>query len=197
MSETKNIYQKLLAAQMEIGAIKKDSDNPFFKSKYFDINAILREVKPILNKYSLILLQSIQSTDGRNGVVTEIMDAEDGKIILSSKMTLPEVNKPQELGSAITYFRRYAIQSLLALEAEDDDGNVASGNSKVYAPTKTQPQAKFEESLKLEEEDLIKYEEKLGSAKDLKELKKIWESLPGLAKDKLEGLKEDLKFKLN
>ena len=33
------------------------------------------------------------------------------------------------MGSAITYYRRYTLQSLLALEAEDDDRNKASGNT--------------------------------------------------------------------
>jgi hypothetical protein len=42
---------------------------------------------------------------------------------------LPETVDAQKAGSAITYFRRYALQSLLALEAEDDDGNTASSKS--------------------------------------------------------------------
>lgn len=123
--------QKLLEAQKEIGAIKKDSDNPFFKSKYFDINAILAEVKPKLNKYGLIITQAIDISENRNVIKTIISDVDsDGYIV--SVMYLPDLAKPQDMGSATTYYRRYALQSLLALEAEDDDGNVASG--KVYTP---------------------------------------------------------------
>src|SRR5882762_10353457 len=124
---TKHIYEKLLEAQKEIGAIKKDSDNPFFKSKYFDINAILREVKPILNKHGLVLTQHLMVIEGKNGLLTAITDAESGEILLESRCFLPDLVKSQEMGSAITYFRRYSLQSLLALDAEDDDGNLASG----------------------------------------------------------------------
>ena len=48
---------------------------------------------------------------------------------MESQCPLPEVTDAQKAGSAITYFRRYALQSLLALEAEDDDGNTASSKS--------------------------------------------------------------------
>ena len=46
-----------------------------------------------------------------------------------SALKLPELNDPQKLGSAITYYRRYTLQSLLALQSEDDDGNSASGKT--------------------------------------------------------------------
>lgn len=135
----KTIYEKLLEAQKEIGAIKRDSSNPFFKSKYFDINAILREVKPILNSHGLTIVQGLSAIEGQLALSTRIF-AKDGSFIqdvcpLPTKTT--QLNKeglaqeilldPQKQGSAITYFRRYALQSLLALEAEDDDGNIASG----------------------------------------------------------------------
>jgi hypothetical protein len=123
MSKTFN--QKLLDVQMEIGAIKKDSENPYFKSKYFDINALLGQVKPILNKHGLILLQELDHIDSKLALRTIIIDSESGEQIYSA-CPLPEVTDAQKAGSAITYFRRYALQSLLALEAEDDDANSAS-----------------------------------------------------------------------
>jgi len=127
---TLTFKQKLLEAQKEIGAIKKDSDNPFFKSKYFDINAILAEVKPKLNDLGLILTQSLETIEVsgqiKTGITTSIVDSEsEGNI--NSFVEIPTMPDPQKTGSAVTYFRRYALQSMLALEAEDDDGNVASG----------------------------------------------------------------------
>lgn len=118
---------KLLKAQQEIGAIKKESNNPFFKSKYFDINQILSEVKPILNKNGLVLTQTLEVIEGKNGLQTDIYDVDGGKVIVTSKVLLPDGLDPQKTGSAISYFRRYALQSLLALEAVDDDANTASG----------------------------------------------------------------------
>lgn len=119
--ETLNIYQKLFNAKKEIGAISKDSTNPFFKSKYFDVNQLLQHVEPILDKHSLLLLQPL----GNGGVSSIIYDI-DSKDIIESFMMLPNIQDPQKLGSAITYFRRYTLQSLLGLQAEDDDGNKAA-----------------------------------------------------------------------
>jgi hypothetical protein len=122
MAETTEVslHQRLLKVQSEIGAISKKANNPFFKSKYFDINMLIAEVLPILNKHGVTLLQPI-----RNGEVCSAIS--DGVEVIESSIQLPEINDPQKLGSAITYFRRYTLQSLLALQAEDDDGNLASG----------------------------------------------------------------------
>jgi hypothetical protein len=122
MAETNEVslHQKLLKVQSEIGAISKKANNPFFKSKYFDINMLIAEVLPILNKHGITLLQPI--SDG------EVCSAiSDGSEVIESRIALPDINDPQKLGSAITYFRRYTLQSLLALQAEDDDANLASG----------------------------------------------------------------------
>ncbi len=123
------MYNKLLAVQMEIGSIKKDSTNPFFKSKYFDINSLLAEVKPVLNKHGLVLLQGLANLSGLQGestlaLNTTIVDAESADNITFT-CPIPEAADAQKTGSAITYFRRYALQSLLALEAEDDDANAS------------------------------------------------------------------------
>ena len=122
--ENKTIYQKLLEVQKELKPIKKDSENPFFKSMYFDINSLLAVVKPILNKNGLLLLQGLNEANGRLMLDTQIVDIESGEKV-SFNTVLPEAPDAQKYGSAITYFRRYAIQSLLGLEAEDDDGEQA------------------------------------------------------------------------
>lgn len=120
------IYKKLFAVKSEIGKISKDSSNPFFKSKYFDVNALLENVEPLLQKNKLLLLQPIEG----NSVVSSIIDIETGETV-SSSIELPNQTDPQKLGSAITYYRRYTLQSLLGIQAEDDDANKASGNTPV------------------------------------------------------------------
>jgi hypothetical protein len=117
----------MLNFQKEVGAIKKDSENPYFKSKFFDINALLAEVKPILNKYGIVLSQPLGFEVTRITLKTVLTD---GKETIESTTVLPEQTDPQKVGSAITYFRRYALQSLLALEAEDDDAELASPKTK-------------------------------------------------------------------
>tara|TARA_R100001369_G_scaffold23515_1_gene43220 strand:+ start:3761 stop:4309 length:549 start_codon:yes stop_codon:yes gene_type:complete len=115
-----NIYLKLFNLQNELGAISKDAKNPFYKSKYFDINSLIGQLKPLLQKYELVLLQPL--TDGY--VRSVIHDLDGGAV--ESSIKLPKNLDAQKLGSAITYFRRYTLQSLLALQAVDDDANLAS-----------------------------------------------------------------------
>lgn len=123
------IYEKLLEVQKEIGAIKKEETNPFFKSKYFDINGLLAVVKPVLNKHGLVLLQALTTLEGKPALKTTIAHNEnnqDSPENIIETCFIPESADVQKMGSAITYMRRYALQSLLALEAEDDDANIAS-----------------------------------------------------------------------
>lgn len=119
------MYLKLLALQKAIKPIVKDSTNPFFKSKYFDINTLIAELKPIINDLGLIIMQPLTFIEGKPGLNTTIIDAESGKILVENAVILPENSDPQKMGSIITYFRRYSLQSLLLLEAEDDDANIA------------------------------------------------------------------------
>ena len=116
----KNIYSKIFKLQQEIGSISKSNENPFYKSKYFDINSLIEQLSPLLIKNKLVLIQPI--TD--NQVRSIIYDLDGGSI--ESSIQLPNNLDAQKLGSAITYFRRYTLQSLLALQAVDDDGNLAA-----------------------------------------------------------------------
>jgi hypothetical protein len=116
----KTIYQKLAQAKKEIGAISKDSKNPFYKSKYFDINQLLQHVEPVMEKYGLMIMQPI--IEGK--VVSLIIDVETGKDC-RSEIQLTDERDPQRIGSQISYFRRYSLSSLLCLQAQDDDGNQA------------------------------------------------------------------------
>lgn len=128
----KELLKAFAKAKLEISPIAKDSTNPFFKSKYFDINQILESVEPILLKHGLLILQPVKD----NKVFSILYHVESGEFIDSS-IELPNITDSQKLGMAITYFRRYTIQSLLALQAEDDDGNTAS---KAIKAEETQPE---------------------------------------------------------
>ena len=112
------IHTKLLKAISKMEKIKKDSNNPFYKSKYYDINSLLETVKPILHEEGLVLLQPIEN----NCVVSRIHDVDTGDFVDSS-MKIPDIDDPQKIGSCVSYFRRYTLSSLLSVEAEDDDAN--------------------------------------------------------------------------
>lgn len=130
---TGGIYFKLWKAKQNIKKIAKNSTNPHFKNNYADINALLDEVEPILLEYNLLLIQPID--DGF--VKSVIIDIETGENLTSS-MRLPDIQDPQKIGSAVTYFRRYTLQSLMSLQSIDDDSNDASNAIKTQKPTISQ-----------------------------------------------------------
>jgi hypothetical protein len=117
----KNLYLKLAEVKREVGKVSKNSKNPHFKNTYADLNALIDAVEPILLEKGLLMLQPI--AEGK--VCTVIFDVET-ELSIESSIMLPALQDPQKLGSAITYFRRYTLQSLLSLQAEDDDANKAS-----------------------------------------------------------------------
>jgi len=122
----KQIAQALVKAQMEMGNAIKDSSNPFFKSKYADLNAIREACMPVLNKHGIVILQPIVHVDGKNFVKTMLLH-ESGETIESlTEIVYSKQNDAQAQGSGITYARRYGMQSLVNVGADDDDGNKAS-----------------------------------------------------------------------
>jgi hypothetical protein len=133
----KNLIAALYKAKLEFPTIKKDMNNPFFKKKYADINSILDQVEPILHAHGIIVLQPIDE----DSVCTQLFHVESGEMITSC-LKLTSGVKAQDLGSEITYFRRYSLQSLLSLQAEDDDGNAAQGRVMTNTSHATIPQNK-------------------------------------------------------
>lgn len=128
------MFEDLVKAQSEIGAVLKDQTNPFFKSKYVDINGLLAVVKPVLNKNNFALLQILTNLECRPAMKTLLVHS-SGSMLGGEVFPIPESTKVQDLGSAITYIRRYSLQSILAIEAEDDDGNIASTPAKTEKKT--------------------------------------------------------------
>ena len=118
------LHQKLHRAKLAIGKVTKNATS--HHSKYADLNAILSTVEPVLLENGLLLIQPIQG----NSVCTQIVDIDSG-VMLESCMDLPQGVNPQNMGSAITYYRRYTLQSALSLQAVDDDGEKASKDEPV------------------------------------------------------------------
>lgn len=116
MDKIKNIQKK-------IGVMKKDTQG--YNYKYFDINQLLEKLNPLLHEEGLTLTQPLTHVNGRPALETCVSDGD--KVIISSVITLPDLQKPQDMGGVITYYRRYSLQSLFALEAEDDDASKVTG----------------------------------------------------------------------
>ena len=133
----RSLWAKLHMAKMNIGKVAKNATNPHFKKSYADINALLETVEPILHENGLVLLQPVKD----HIVFTQIIDIDSGEMV-ESWMQLPDITDPQKLLGAITYFRRGTLQSLLALQSVDDDGNSATATVKAPNPSLSEEQFK-------------------------------------------------------
>jgi len=120
------IYKKLLAFQKLGITIKKGEKNPHFKNTYANLNEVLGKVTKPLNDLGVVIIQA----PTKDGLLTTLVDTEtEGEELSQIQGFLPFVDtaNPQKIGSNLTYYRRYALVTMLGLEDEDDDGNVASG----------------------------------------------------------------------
>ena len=172
----KEILSKLSLVKKEIGTLSKNASNPFFKSKYLDLGEILTNLEPLLETHKMLLLQPISE----DTVCTQIHDLESGQCVTSC-IKLPTLTDPQKIGSAITYYRRYSLQSLLALQTDDDDGNKASQKE----VAKEQPKDTTAEISML-----------LESSTTLEQLQERYMSLSATDKTKYAKLTSSIKLKL-
>jgi len=131
------ILKALFDIQTEMPLLERTSENKFHKSRYADLAEYWKTVKPILNKYDVLMLQQ---TDSLNGNETEELDYVRVRTVLyhvtSGQWVANSINvpykkgDPKSAGSAETYGRRYSAEPLTMTvqEGMDDDGNRANGD---------------------------------------------------------------------
>jgi len=121
----KELAVALAKAQPEIKSAKKDSENPFFKSKYADLASVVDVIRGPLSKYGLSYVQLMQPSEKDQVCVETILLHTSGEWI-SGVLTLPVTKADaQGHGSAITYARRYGLSAIAGVTSEDDDGNAS------------------------------------------------------------------------
>lgn len=141
--ETSETITKIATALMEfqskVELVKKTAENDFFKSKYADLGSIIETIKKPLSDAKL---SYVQMPFGTNKLVTILMH-ESGEFFKSIVDMAPKGTSPQEVGSAITYYRRYSLSAILGIATEeDDDGNASSGAGQESSrPAKTETKA--------------------------------------------------------
>lgn len=146
----KNLLKSVSNFQAECPKITKDANNPFFKgSKYATLPHILGIITPILQKNGLVILQPVMNSC----VITKLIHIDSGESIESVyDIVCKDATNPQQIGSAVSYARRYSISSLLNLNIDDDDdGNAATGNVKTTTPQKEELTPKHPNWLKAKE----------------------------------------------
>lgn len=139
------IAPALLKAQKLMGGAKKSGDNPYFKSKYATLGAVLEASKDLLNENGIVILQPQISNEYGTFVETTLLHESGEYVSSQTKIVFAKEGDPQAQGSAISYARRYGLQSLLSMPAEDDDGEKAMVRQPKFEPAKSSP-AKTEAS---------------------------------------------------
>lgn len=116
----------LSGAQADFSAIPKDSENPFFHSKYASLAKVVETATPVLSGHGLSVSQHLGWDGGADTLTTWLLHSSGQWINDTMRLHLPK-NDAQGHGSATSYAKRYAYMAVLGLVAEeDDDGNAAS-----------------------------------------------------------------------
>lgn len=134
-----NILPSFLEAQKEIKGLVKNKTvaGRKFQYSYITLDSILDVVKPVLNNHNLMLMQNVHSLEPVHNVTSIIQYAKiqtfiyhtSGEFIATDVLTIRAIGEgtSQDLGSAITYGKRYQLCGLLSISVdEDDDGAMAS-----------------------------------------------------------------------
>lgn len=109
----------LAKAQASMKAATFNRVNPHFKNRYADLAAVLDAIRVPLADNGLSITQTTEIRDGGFVLVTTLRHASGQSV--SSEYPLPVAAKPQELGSALTYARRYSLSAIACIAADDDD----------------------------------------------------------------------------
>lgn len=124
-SEISALAKALCEAQSEFSRAHKDSNNPFFKSKYADLESIWEAAAEALHKHGLSIAQ--HHHDGN--LVTTLLHS-SGQWVRGFQPLFLKDQSPQALGSATTYARRYGLAAILGIIQADDDGEAGQGRGK-------------------------------------------------------------------
>ena len=122
----------LAKAQAEMKNARLNKQNPHFKSRYADLAEIRDTVTPALSKNGIAVVHGLGPTDGGGLVVMTRLVHASGQWIESGFPIA--YDKPQTMGSAITYGRRYNLSAITNISADDDDDANAANDKPAAAP---------------------------------------------------------------
>lgn len=134
MSETTpgQLAAALCKAQSEMEGAKKDSENPFFKSKYADLASVWDACRGPLTSNGLAVTQATDMLEGVLVLVTTLHHV-SGETVSGRYPIRTKDDTPQALGSAMTYARRYSLAAMVGVCPEDDDGEAAQARDSLPA----------------------------------------------------------------
>ena len=136
--EPKQVAAAYIAARSEIQTLIP-KDGQANRSRYVTLGAILEAITPILAVHDLVILQEPLATDTAVGVATSILHESGASIDFGTLLMPFGDGKPQSVGSALSYARRYALTAVLGLAGDDDDGQAAQDSFKARPTAKPAP----------------------------------------------------------
>lgn len=128
-----NLYAAIHKAQAKIETVRKNGENPHFKSKYATLDEVWETVRKAVNDAGLVVFCTIDPTaDGKKELTTHVAEVKSGEEISCSFPIVAQAATPQAVGSAMTYARRYTLTALLEIvtgDGADDDGEAATNHN--------------------------------------------------------------------
>lgn len=163
--EIGEISTDLAKAQAVIVNPSKDGINPHFRSKYATLDNGLNIVRECLSKHNICVVQATRVEGNILMLDTRLMH-KSGQWIEAEYPVCAFPAKQIEMGSSITYSRRYSLFSLVGIAGEeDDDGNAAV--TPTHAPKREKPAELNEDNSSLILNDLLTSMKKCASIDEL------------------------------
>lgn len=179
MTEHRNIFVALAAAQGEFGAVVKDAINPAFKGEgkpkgtaYADLASVIAAVGPALSKHGISRHAEVRA-DGREMATVLVHGASETRIECVVPLIVSK-NDMQGFKSATTYAKRIGLESVTGVAPDDDDGNAAAAAAPPKAAEPPPPEAPPKKTLA---DWITETRLSIGGAPSADELRRWWANI--------------------
>ena len=126
---SKNIATALLEFHKTNPSAFEDKRNPHFKNQYASLESVINTVRTA-RQFGLTFTQEMDFEGDITFVRTVMMHSSGDTRVSRTKIVSKDPNDPQKQGSAISYAKRYGLQSIFGLPSDDDDGEIANKDGK-------------------------------------------------------------------
>ncbi len=128
---SRNIATALLEFHKTNPHVVEDKRNPHFKNTYASLESVIRAVRTA-SEFGLTFTQEMDFEGDITFVRTVMMHSSGDTRVSRTKIVSKDPNDPQKQGSAISYAKRYGLQSIYGLSSpsDDDDGEIANKDGK-------------------------------------------------------------------
>jgi len=174
MKEKQTIYEALCSFQNSLPTIEKKRQG--YNFKYADLSDIWEVIRKPLTNNGLSIVQLVQTEDGKNYIITKLLHI-SGECIESKTLIEFTAKKFQEVGTAISYYRRYSLSSLLGIVSDEDVDDKIEKQEEIYKKN----------NQKISHEQLNIIEDLINGHNDIRErMIKKFKSLENIDKENFE-----------